>query len=153
VKLLESTEESKRRPFTLSEIKRILKACNDEWRGLVLFGLYIGQRLGELARLTWRAVNLETNEIAFTAKKTGRRWCNRSLIISRRFRRATIPTLTFSRMRPNTSAPHHCRISFTTFALKLVWSTEAITTPPPPKAAHPNANHPRFRFTHCGIQL
>src|SRR5436190_3814656 len=75
VKLLKSTAESKRRAFTLGEIKRILRACgNDiEWRGLVLFGLYIGQRLGDLARLTWRSINLETGEIAFTAGKTGRR--------------------------------------------------------------------------------
>jgi integrase len=75
VKLLKSSKESKRRPFTLSEIKRILKACGDnqEWRGLVLFGLYLGQRLGDLAKLTWRAVNFETGEIAFTARKTGRR--------------------------------------------------------------------------------
>jgi integrase len=72
VKLLVN-DESNRRPFTVSEIKRILKACDDEWRGLVLFGLYIGQRLGDLARLTWRSVNLEQNEIAFTARKTGRR--------------------------------------------------------------------------------
>jgi integrase len=73
VKLLKSSKESKRRAFTLSEIKRILKACDTEWRGLVLFGLYLGQRLGDLARLTWRAANLETGEIAFTARKTGRR--------------------------------------------------------------------------------
>jgi integrase len=75
VKLLKSTAESKRRAFTLAEIKRVLKACNDdvEWRGLVLFGLYLGQRLGDLARLTWRAVDLATGEIAFTARKTGRR--------------------------------------------------------------------------------
>jgi integrase len=75
VKLLKSAMESKRRAFSLAEIKRILKACGDdvEWRGLVLFGLYLGQRLGDLARLTWRAVDLETGEIAFTARKTGRR--------------------------------------------------------------------------------
>jgi integrase len=75
VKLLRSSKEPKRRPFTLSEIKRILKACNDdvEWRGLILFGLYLGQRLGDLAKLTWRAVNLESGEIAFTTRKTGRR--------------------------------------------------------------------------------
>jgi integrase len=75
VKFLKSAKESKRRAFTLSEIKRILKACGDnsEWRGLVLFGLYLGQRLGDLAKLTWRAVNLESGEIAFTARKTGRR--------------------------------------------------------------------------------
>jgi integrase len=75
VKLLKGAAESKRRAFTLSEIKRILKACGDnvEWRGLVLFGLYLGQRLGDLAKLTWRAVNLESGEIAFTTRKTGRR--------------------------------------------------------------------------------
>lgn len=75
IDLIESREESKRRAFTLPEIQRILEACADdiEWRGLVLFGLYLGQRLGDLARLTWRAVNMETGEVAFTAKKTGRR--------------------------------------------------------------------------------
>jgi integrase len=75
VKILRSTKESKRRDFTLPEIRRILKACGDnqEWRGLVLLGLYTGQRLGDLSRLTWRAINLEREEIAFTAQKTGRR--------------------------------------------------------------------------------
>ena len=75
VKLLKSTAESKRRPFTLAEIKRILKARehDQEWRGLILCGLYLGQRLGDLAELTWRAVDFETGEIAFTARKTGRR--------------------------------------------------------------------------------
>jgi len=68
-----SSAESKRRAFTLPEIQRILKACDTEWRGLVLFGLYTGQRLGDLARLTWRAVDLEADEIAFVAQKTGRR--------------------------------------------------------------------------------
>src|SRR5262245_10007744 len=75
VKLLKSSKESKRRGFTLEEIKRVLKACGDnvEWRGLVLFCLYLGQRLGDLAKLTWRAVDLDSGEIAFTTRKTGRR--------------------------------------------------------------------------------
>jgi len=75
VKLLKSSKESRRRAFTLPEIKRILKVCGDnaEWRGLILFGLYLGQRLGDLAKLTWRAVDLDSGEIAFTARKTGRR--------------------------------------------------------------------------------
>ena len=75
VKLLKSTAESKRRGFTVDEIKRILKACGDdvEWRGLVLFGLYLGQRLGDLAKLTWRAIDLDTGEVAFSTRKTGRR--------------------------------------------------------------------------------
>ena len=75
VKPLKSRGESKRRAFTLAEIKRILKACGDnvEWRGLILFGLYLGQRLGDLAKLTWRAINLETGEVALSTRKTGRR--------------------------------------------------------------------------------
>jgi alpha/beta hydrolase fold len=56
VKLLKSTAESKPRAFTLDEIKRILRACPDdtEWRGLVLFGPYLGQRIGELAKLPFQ---------------------------------------------------------------------------------------------------
>ena len=75
VPILKTHDKSARRAFSLPEIKRILKACGDdtEWRGLVLFGLYLGQRLGDLARLTWRAVDLDSGEIAFTARKTGRR--------------------------------------------------------------------------------
>ena len=75
VKMLKSKDKSARRAFTVSEIKRILKACGDdeEWRGLVLFGLYLGQRLSDLAKLTWRAVNLDTGEVTFTTRKTGRR--------------------------------------------------------------------------------
>src|SRR5207244_12023117 len=73
--VVNSRDKYKRRAVTLSAIKRILKAGgNDtEWRGLVLFGLYLGQRLGDLAKLTWRAVNFDTGEIAFTTRKTGRR--------------------------------------------------------------------------------
>src|SRR5207247_9388955 len=53
VKMLKSKDKSARRAFTVAEIKRILKACGDdeEWRGLVLFGLYLGQRLSDLDKL------------------------------------------------------------------------------------------------------
>lgn len=75
VAILKSRGEAKRRAFTVPELQRVLAACSDdkEWRGLVLFGLYTGQRLGDLARLTWRQINAEREEIAFTARKTGRR--------------------------------------------------------------------------------
>src|SRR5262249_41294953 len=75
VKLLKSVKESRLRAFTLPEIRRILRASGDnmEWRGLILFGLYLGQRLGDLGKVTWRAVDLDSGEIAFTARKTGRR--------------------------------------------------------------------------------
>src|SRR5438045_8861395 len=41
--------------------------------GAYSFRSLSGQRLGDLAKLTWRAVDLDSGEIAFTARKTGRR--------------------------------------------------------------------------------
>jgi integrase len=75
VKMLKGSNESQRRAFTLDEIKRILKACEHdvEWYGLVIFGLYLGQRLGDLSRLTWRSINLDSGEVSFVTQKTGRR--------------------------------------------------------------------------------
>jgi integrase len=72
VKVAKLGEASRRRGFTIPEIKRILKVANDEWRSLIFFGLYTGQRLGDLARLTWQNVDLERDEIRFVSRKTGR---------------------------------------------------------------------------------
>src|SRR5262249_43257692 len=62
-----------RRPFTLPELKRILEAANDEWRGMILFGLYTGQRLSDIANLTWQSLDLQRNEVRLVTSKTGRR--------------------------------------------------------------------------------
>lgn len=61
-----------RRGFTIPEIQRVLHAANDEWASLIYFGLYTGQRLGDLARLTWQNVDLDRDEIRFVTRKTGR---------------------------------------------------------------------------------
>ena len=62
-----------KRPFTQDEIKHLLTAANPEWRSLILFGLYTGQRLGDLARLTWANIDPGLSEIRFSTSKTGRR--------------------------------------------------------------------------------
>src|SRR5206468_2792302 len=49
-------EENRRRPFTIDEVKRILRVSHGEWPGLIRFGLYTGQRLGDIAALTWQNV-------------------------------------------------------------------------------------------------
>ncbi len=67
------TDATEKRPFTLDELKLVLENCNPEWRSLVLFGLYTGQRLSDLATLTWNQIDLKKNEVAFITKKTGRR--------------------------------------------------------------------------------
>jgi integrase len=75
VEILKRTQDdaSRRRAFTLPELRRILEVANDEWRGLILFGLYSGQRLGDLAGLTWQNVDLQRGELRLVTNKTGRR--------------------------------------------------------------------------------
>ncbi len=74
VDTLRITEErTSRRPFTVAEMQRLLKAADAEWKGIILTGFYTGQRLGDLVRLRWSQVNLEAGEIQFSTRKTGRR--------------------------------------------------------------------------------
>lgn len=61
-----------RRAFTLPELRRVIKQADDEWRSLIFFGLYSGQRLGDLARLTWQNIDLDRDEIRFVTRKTRR---------------------------------------------------------------------------------
>jgi integrase len=49
-----------------------LDVADDEWKSLIYFGLYTGQRIGDLARLTWQYVDLDRDEIRFVSRKTGR---------------------------------------------------------------------------------
>lgn len=73
VSLLKREDKFQRRPFTLPELRRILEVADEEWRGLILFGLYTGQRLGDLTMLTWQNLDLERRELRLSTEKTGRR--------------------------------------------------------------------------------
>jgi integrase len=64
---------TERRAFTIIELQRLLEVASFEWQGLIHFGLYTGQRLSDLAVLTWRNLDLVNMEIAFTTGKTRRR--------------------------------------------------------------------------------
>jgi integrase len=66
-------DEMERRAFTLPELKQILRVATDEWRGMIAFGLYTGQRLGDIAQLTWNNIDVEQQEIRFATAKTKRR--------------------------------------------------------------------------------
>ena len=65
--------ELERRPFTIPEIQAVLAVADDEWRSLIRFGLYTGQRLADLACLTWENVDLDRREVRLATRKTGRR--------------------------------------------------------------------------------
>ena len=62
-----------RRPFTIPEVHRILEVADAEWEGMILFGLYTGQRLRDIALITWENVDLLKEEIRLSTHKTGRR--------------------------------------------------------------------------------
>ena len=58
--------------FTLDQIAALLNvAPSKDWRGLVLVGFYTGQRLRDLADLTWEQVDLAKERIYFKQGKTG----------------------------------------------------------------------------------
>ena len=61
-----------KRPFTLEELRSILDLASDEWRSMILFGLYSGQRLGDIATLRWNNIDLLRNELRLSTRKTGR---------------------------------------------------------------------------------
>jgi integrase len=69
-----AAEAPLRRAFTFSELGRILRAAREsEWEGIILAGLYTGQRLSDIAMLRWENVDLARAEIALTTRKTNRR--------------------------------------------------------------------------------
>jgi integrase len=69
---LVKASKAQRRAFTLKELQDILAACDVEWRGMVLCGVYLGQRLGDIARLTWRSVDLAEKQVRLVTQKTGK---------------------------------------------------------------------------------
>ena len=69
---LKQSGKCARRPFTMDEIRRLLQVANAEWKSMILFGLYTGQRLGDIAQLRWHQVDLENKELRLTTSKTSR---------------------------------------------------------------------------------
>jgi integrase len=72
VETVRKNSKANRRPFTVKELRIVLDVADSEWKSLVLFGLYTGQRLGDLAVLTWDNVDLVRNEIRFRTRKTAK---------------------------------------------------------------------------------
>jgi integrase len=60
-----------RRPMTKEEIKSLLPHCDKEWRSMVLCALYTGQRLSDIASLTWGNFDMKTGRLKLTQRKTG----------------------------------------------------------------------------------
>lgn len=60
-----------RRPFNQNELSRLLDAAaGTGWEGMIYFGYYTGQRLGDIATLTWQNVNTVYKQVSFVDRKT-----------------------------------------------------------------------------------
>jgi integrase len=74
VSILKQRDRAKpRRPLSIQEIQSILSVADPEWQSLIKFGLYTGQRLADLASLTWDQIDLERSEIRLVTRKTAKR--------------------------------------------------------------------------------
>jgi integrase len=72
VGVLKNTDRTELRAFTMPELKSLLSQADDEWKSLIYFGLYTGQRLKDLALLTWQNIDTVQNEIRLKTSKTNR---------------------------------------------------------------------------------
>jgi integrase len=76
-----SAKSDNKRPFSIAELQAILAVADAEWRSLILFGPYSGQRLGDLVSLTWNNIDLERDEVRLVTSKTSfYSWHLRNLI-------------------------------------------------------------------------
>jgi integrase len=72
VEAVRQTRTDEKRPFTLDQLRSVLEVADEEWRSLILFGLYTGQRLADIATLRWSNVDLDKGQLRLVTRKTGR---------------------------------------------------------------------------------
>lgn len=64
-----------RKIFSSNDLKKVFDAIDknpsyEEWRGMVLLGLYTGMRIKDAASLTWGNIDMEAEAIRYTPQKT-----------------------------------------------------------------------------------
>ncbi|MEI6713516.1 MAG: tyrosine-type recombinase/integrase [Verrucomicrobiota bacterium] len=60
----------RRRAFTVEELKAVVSVADAEWKSMICFGLYTGQRLADIAGLKWENVDLKRGQIRLVTGKT-----------------------------------------------------------------------------------
>lgn len=67
-----STKTVKRKAFSSAQITTILAKADEEWKSMVLFGIYTGQRLADIAAVLWDDLHLEKAQWKLVTRKTGK---------------------------------------------------------------------------------
>lgn len=65
-------EQGQRQTFTREQIAALLREADAEWRGMILFGVCHGLRLGDVARLTWANIDAGRRSLVLRPQKTAR---------------------------------------------------------------------------------
>src|SRR5262245_139785 len=73
VKRLKNEQEPARQPFTLEQVRKLLRATAGDWHGAILVGFYTGTRLHDIANLRWENVDLDGRLLSYCPTKTGKK--------------------------------------------------------------------------------
>ena len=72
VKATKAGPKNKKAPFTIPQLQALIAVADPEWQSMIRFGLYSGQRISDLATLTWRNVDLQTFQVRLVQRKTNK---------------------------------------------------------------------------------
>jgi integrase len=67
-----SDDSTKKQPFTLAQVKRLMEVADPEWKSIMTFAIFTGQRLGDLVDLTFANIDYNKKEVLFNTEKTNR---------------------------------------------------------------------------------
>jgi integrase len=62
-----------KQPFTIAQLEKVYDVADHTWRGIILFGFYTGQRLGDVCKLRWDQIDLDYGQLSMRTRKTGGR--------------------------------------------------------------------------------
>lgn len=65
-------EELEKATFTPSDIRRLTKAAQGPWKGVILFGFFTGLNLRDITNLRWKQVDLTGKTLSYKRQKTGK---------------------------------------------------------------------------------
>lgn len=65
-------ETAERSTFTPEQVAELVTKAQGDWKGAILFAYYTGARLGDVANVSWQAINFEKRVITYTPGKTKR---------------------------------------------------------------------------------
>lgn len=72
VPVLKDPDKQRKQVFTSAQIRTLLDAAGDSWKGLILFGYFTGLRLQDIVNLKWEHLDLSSGMLRITAKKTNK---------------------------------------------------------------------------------